>query len=433
MKFISYLKISKNTKQKITNIGLVIISVSISLLFIEAVLRASKPYALTSRLLLPQNIDTRFQTSEFDTRVRTNNIGLREEHEFLTNNDETYRIAVIGDSFTFGWGVNNNETFPAKLESLYRESGQDHVEVINFGRPGENLEGYLRAFSLHAKRLEPDLIIVAFNPSNDCSSYPPDITNTGEIRRYADKATEKGLRPWKKTNFYLGRIVTTRIVKPLKVKIRTSLKNPFSRQTIVRDPINGDENPLSPKKIRQILKNKPKAMARYKQLVTSGWVARGLRWDVAPWLVLGAISQPNSLKKFLLLDSQRSPAHRFQWRICMEVLKNFRNLVKKLNHRFVVVILATPAQTSPQFIENRKSLGINIPKIALTDTRVNSRIMVFCQKHEIRCIDTLGEIRDLSHISKSQFFVIDGHPTAQTHSNFASIIKRELGFLYKKR
>jgi len=79
----------------------------------------------------PPNLSLRDNTGSF---VRTNADGLRSgwtRESFRTQHD---RIAVIGDSFTFGLGVNDDETTPYFLEQLLRERlGRDDVGVLNAG------------------------------------------------------------------------------------------------------------------------------------------------------------------------------------------------------------------------------------------------------------------------------------------------------------
>ncbi|MSQ03498.1 MAG: hypothetical protein EXR71_16675 [Myxococcales bacterium] len=50
------------------------------------------------------------------------------------------RIVAIGDSTTFGWGVADNETWPARLQAELTRRGQK-VEVLNAGVPAQALEG----------------------------------------------------------------------------------------------------------------------------------------------------------------------------------------------------------------------------------------------------------------------------------------------------
>ena len=49
------------------------------------------------------------------------------------------RIATVGDSHTFGWGVAEDETLAVQLERELRSRGGD-VEVLNLGIPNTNIE-----------------------------------------------------------------------------------------------------------------------------------------------------------------------------------------------------------------------------------------------------------------------------------------------------
>lgn len=67
----------------------------------------------------------RFQNIEFDDLFQTNRLGLRDHDSSLLAPE----IACIGDSYTTGWGVGQEESFPARLRTL---SG---LRVLNMGVP----------------------------------------------------------------------------------------------------------------------------------------------------------------------------------------------------------------------------------------------------------------------------------------------------------
>ncbi|MFH1464026.1 MAG: SGNH/GDSL hydrolase family protein [Pseudomonadota bacterium] len=57
------------------------------------------------------------------------------------------RLLAIGDSVTFGWGVEGDQTWPARLQARLAAAGRA-VEVLNAGVPAQTLEGmeaYLQA------------------------------------------------------------------------------------------------------------------------------------------------------------------------------------------------------------------------------------------------------------------------------------------------
>lgn len=57
------------------------------------------------------------------------------------NKDKSYKISCIGDSITFGWTLDNpqKESYPALLDSAYRQSGRTNITVQGFGVCGATL------------------------------------------------------------------------------------------------------------------------------------------------------------------------------------------------------------------------------------------------------------------------------------------------------
>ena len=109
---------------------------------------------------LKPGIDTCFK----GVRVQTNGAGLRAPREYARPKpDGTYRVLLLGDSQTFGHGVEHEETFGQVLERRLQEQlPLARVEVINSGVGGYNL--YQEAVYLVHEGLsfEPDLVVILF-------------------------------------------------------------------------------------------------------------------------------------------------------------------------------------------------------------------------------------------------------------------------------
>jgi lysophospholipase L1-like esterase len=69
--------------------------------------------------------------------VATNSLGMRDSDLAKSKQENEKRILVIGDSVSFGLGVEGKDSFPEKLQNILNER-QDgrHYEVINAGVPG---------------------------------------------------------------------------------------------------------------------------------------------------------------------------------------------------------------------------------------------------------------------------------------------------------
>lgn len=74
---------------------------------------------------IPNCVST-FKTGEWDTAVRINSQGLRDD-EILPKQQDELRILMLGDSFTWGYGVEQEETFSELLEE------KTNTNVINAG------------------------------------------------------------------------------------------------------------------------------------------------------------------------------------------------------------------------------------------------------------------------------------------------------------
>lgn len=99
-----------------------------------------------------------------------NQHGFRDRERDRARRDGTFRIAVIGDSLTFGYGIALDATFAARLErNLASAHAGRTFEVLNLGVSGYN--PYTEAALLRGVglRYAPDLVLVQFciNDLND--------------------------------------------------------------------------------------------------------------------------------------------------------------------------------------------------------------------------------------------------------------------------
>jgi hypothetical protein len=97
---------------------------------------------------------------------RINSLGIRDREYPPYPPPGTRRIVCVGDSSTFGEGVEAEQAFPKRLEALLwadtvRNSG-NRVEVINAGVAGYDIEKKLAHFRLKCLGLHSQIAILAF-------------------------------------------------------------------------------------------------------------------------------------------------------------------------------------------------------------------------------------------------------------------------------
>lgn len=86
-----------------------------------------------------------------------NEDGMRRRGPFPPKDDRSFRIMVVGDSQTYGFGVAEHETYTARLEELL--ASDYRAEALNLGVNGYQSSDLLRLIERFAPILEPDLII----------------------------------------------------------------------------------------------------------------------------------------------------------------------------------------------------------------------------------------------------------------------------------
>ncbi|MFH1682097.1 MAG: SGNH/GDSL hydrolase family protein [Candidatus Eisenbacteria bacterium] len=100
--------------------------------------------------------------------VSTNEIGLRSRP--VPREKCEFRVLVLGNSCTFGIGVDDEETLPARLEQLLRGRTGADVLVMNASVPGYSAYQGKRFLETRGFRLRPDLVIASFG-FNDASAW----------------------------------------------------------------------------------------------------------------------------------------------------------------------------------------------------------------------------------------------------------------------
>ena len=95
-----------------------------------------------------------------DKMLNTNSKGLRGKKDFsYAKNRERLRILILGDSFTFGDEVSDNETYSHYLQEML-----PNTEVINMGVHGYGHDQMLILFKEEGIKYQPDIVILGFLP-----------------------------------------------------------------------------------------------------------------------------------------------------------------------------------------------------------------------------------------------------------------------------
>ena len=106
-----------------------------------------------------------FLKGQFDVCLTTNNKGFRGAKDVdIERPRNITRVVFLGDSFVFGWGVDDDKVFTYTLEERFNK--EEDVEVINASVYGYDMDEYLVAFDRIFK-YDPNVIFLGFCLEND--------------------------------------------------------------------------------------------------------------------------------------------------------------------------------------------------------------------------------------------------------------------------
>jgi lysophospholipase L1-like esterase len=116
---------------------------------------------------------------DFCYRLRTNSRGLRTSCEH-----GPVDIVMVGDSFTYGYGVDQEKTWVAQLAQL---SGQ---RCANLGISGIGPQRELRLLTTEGLRLQPQQVVWQF--------FPNDFLDASLFERWRDSGQEESFLAWQR-------------------------------------------------------------------------------------------------------------------------------------------------------------------------------------------------------------------------------------------
>lgn len=118
-------------------------------------------------------ISGRSHSNEYDAEYKHNSLGLRDTEHTIAKPDGTFRILGLGDSFTYGQGVNFEETYLYRLEKMLNERKENHpkVEIIKAGIPRFFPEPERILLEKYGLKYSLDLILIGFLPNDVTDTF----------------------------------------------------------------------------------------------------------------------------------------------------------------------------------------------------------------------------------------------------------------------
>lgn len=138
----------------------------------------------TLELIFPPLAEQHFRFMEFAYSARINRLGLRERE--MPSDPGLFRLAAIGDSYTYGWGVEAEDTWLRKTEQYLLNHGYP-VFTVNVGKPGTGPPFYADIAEKALPVIHPKLVVVGILQGNDLAGAGPevDLVPVGRLQQWA--------------------------------------------------------------------------------------------------------------------------------------------------------------------------------------------------------------------------------------------------------
>ncbi|MFD2521314.1 SGNH/GDSL hydrolase family protein [Emticicia soli] len=234
-----------------------IISISIALLIGEFIVRIFFPQVtspvqffydekLGGMIPVPNQKGFKDFPKIYYYEYQNNDIGMRDTRKVADYQQYPHKILCLGDSFTYGWGVNDDQTFAHILE---KKINKDTIAVLNAGVSGAGTDYALKFFQVRGKELAPNTVIYFYfdndmtdNMANAYFHIENDTIIANEEHSYAkvnalkkNKLVDNKLYNWLSSNSQLFGMIRYNIGMMWNQRVsdanKTSQATPENKQT----------------------------------------------------------------------------------------------------------------------------------------------------------------------------------------------------------
>jgi lysophospholipase L1-like esterase len=326
---------------------------------------------------------------DFKCTEKINSLGFR-DRETPARKTCKYRAVAIGDSFTYGWGVNIGDAWCKRLEQNLRARGMD-IEILNLGRPAAGPDEYAAIAESAVPLLEPDLVVVGVLAGDDLQQLVPPIL------------------PARVTSEYFPNLA--HLVNYL--RNRRTIQNAYTPQ------------PMTVEKTREMYVNcakeldagfSPEQRERFGRLEEP---VRKLFWEgrLNPWMLNHSTQAPDYFMNTLSLDD-------LGWLRRQLAFRDFRRIdraARRGNARTLVVSIPEGFYVNREAHRNVQRIGFHVVPEMLEHNAADKAVQLACNRAGVPFCCVTDEFRKHAD-EKDLYFELDRHMTARGHALYADLI-----------
>ncbi|MEB3309258.1 MAG: SGNH/GDSL hydrolase family protein [Snowella sp.] len=258
--------------------------------------------------------------------VAINRDGLRDGEHSVAKPENTFRIAILGDSFSEAIQVNADETFWSAIEKQLPTCAAlqgKQVEVINFGVGDYGTAQELMTLKHHVWKYQPDLVLLEIFTGNDIVNNSQALSPSDRFSPFLKKQGDQFVMDlsFKDTETYRRR-------------------DSFARRFVF--------NLINHSRVLQVI-NEAKRVIGTRQTMGQRQTGQAKPDDLIPALDFDVNLYQEPTNK----DWQEA------WEVTEELVKQINNEVKTKGANFVALTISNPPQVYPdlQVRERLKELG----------------------------------------------------------------------------
>ena len=331
-------------------------------------------------------------TEEFSYQARINNLGFR-DRDFAVRRSGAKRVLAIGDSFTYGWGVDARDSWPKVMEGELRSGGLE-IEVANLGAPGAGPREYSALAERAIPLLRPDLIVVAMLQADDLFQ-----ADESPAERPA-AASQRVLRAFRALYPNLTQMLSPVDTKQVHVS-KEELRETWRKQ------------------VKDFLGQMTTAeRARFENLpsrVRAAYQAGGLN----PGLLYMAMRHG----EFLIDTCDAGGKGRRGIEETAKELAKIRRLAERAHADLVVVPVPYRAYVSRRDLAEMAELGFHVEEGMLSWNTPDEAIHEACRGAHVQFFSVTAEFRELGRANEL-YFKWDGHLNQAGHRAFGELAGR---------
>jgi lysophospholipase L1-like esterase len=351
----------------------------ISALLGEGALRVFHLYPPVRYHLLPPHAKLHDVQTSWDVVYETNALGLRGDEVAVSKPPGVFRLALVGDSFTFGMGCAREDTLSEILERRFHAEGRP-IEVLSVSNFSINPNAYFDLVRELALPLGADLVVVTVC-GNDASAI------------HEPSATRRLVRS-------IG--AHSHLVTLLRIFRRTlALSQPSPLATAearASGALPGDVDGV-----------RARALAEFQR-------THGPRFNN---LVAGMVTDPDEVARWLT-----PPDGNVGWREFESSIGGIQDLCRAKNVPLIVGIVPDGAAVDPRQGAVRREFGISVPDDVLTAPfKFESLVSAFASRRGIPCLDPIARFRS---VRDGLYFDADIHWTPAGNALYADELARFL-------